>query len=407
MQKALPAEEDYTAEKKGVTTYANCGHCYPNAPVHSTDNCTYGPASSKSASFLSRRYEHADSLGHDLADPDVVATLHDMGWFDGDPTAATAEAWNITSHYGTHEKEDIRRSSPEATPPQATATAPPQATHSVAPPAAPPKNAVIHEATRAGVGIILLVAALACTDVITDTKTMAMAILIGFGFPAVLFFTLVEPAGAAMIPTLKLAPALYASRFSPQEWHSMLAHHNEWHSALVQQSTQANDVDPVVYMLLMACALAAVTMLMIQRGRATPERRAPTATALNTELQAMSAFRRQMSEYLNREPTATELEDERRRLAIQSYTQEHGFSPLSPPPSPNASPTSVMPIPPLPSEYSPVSPASDGEYVPGPNNFNDRVNNQMPVHLQLELARGHAMSMVGPTTSVSDSDSDD
>jgi hypothetical protein len=68
------------------------------------------------------------------------------------------------------------------------------ATQPTAPPVAPPKNAIIHEATRAGVGVILLVAALACTDVITDTKTMAMAILIGFGFPAVLFFTLVEPA---------------------------------------------------------------------------------------------------------------------------------------------------------------------------------------------------------------------
>jgi hypothetical protein len=205
-----------------------------------------------------------------------------MGWFDGDPTAATAEAWNITSHYGTHEKEDIHRSSPEAAPPQATATVPPQATPSVAPLAAPPKNAVIHEATRAGVGIIFLVAALAYTDVITDTKTMAMAILIGFGFPAVLFFTLVEPAGAAMIPTLKLAPALYASRISPQAWYSALAHHN----ALLDlgEHSTANDVDPVVYMLLMACALAAMTMLMIQRGRATPERRAPTATALNTEL---------------------------------------------------------------------------------------------------------------------------
>jgi hypothetical protein len=67
----------------------------------------------------------------------------------------------------------------------------------------------------------------------------ATCLLIGFGFPAILFFTLVEPAGAAMIHTRELAPAMYGSRFSPQEWNSMLAHHNEWHSALVQQSTHA------------------------------------------------------------------------------------------------------------------------------------------------------------------------
>jgi hypothetical protein len=130
------------------------------------------PATGKSASFLSRRYEQADSLGHDLADPDMVATLHDMGWFDGEPTAATAEAWNITSHHGTHEKEDIHRPAPEAAPPsQATATMPPQATPSVAPPAAPPNNAVIHEATRAGVSIILLVLVAALWHARTSSRT--------------------------------------------------------------------------------------------------------------------------------------------------------------------------------------------------------------------------------------------
>ena len=81
-----------------------------------------------------------------------------------------------------------------------------------------------------------------------------MAILIGFGFPAVPSFALVEPAGAAMISTIKIAPTLYGSRFSPQEWHSALAHHNALHAT-------ANDVDPIVYILLMACALAVVTML--------------------------------------------------------------------------------------------------------------------------------------------------
>ena len=81
-----------------------------------------------------------------------------------------------------------------------------------------------------------------------------------------------------MIHTRELAPAMYGSRFSPQEWNSMLAHHNEWHSALVQQSTHAtvSNVDPAVYVLLMACALTVVTMLMTQRGRAAPERRANT-----------------------------------------------------------------------------------------------------------------------------------
>jgi hypothetical protein len=113
---------------------------------------------------------------------------------------------------------------------------------------------------------------------------------------------------------------------------SMLAHHNEWHSALVQQSTHAtvSNVDPAVYVLLMVCVLTVVTMLMTQRGRAAPERRTPTAATLNPELQAMSTFRRQMTAYLNREPTATELEDERRRLTHQAYVQKHGFSPLSP-----------------------------------------------------------------------------
>jgi hypothetical protein len=67
-----------------------------------------------------------------------------------------------------------------------------------------------------------------------------------------------------------------------------------------------------------------------------------------------------MSEYLNREPTETEIEDEWRRLAIRSYIQEHGFSPLSPMPPP-PSPTSVVPDPPVGSEYSPVTPPDSGD----------------------------------------------
>jgi hypothetical protein len=52
-------------------------------------------------------------------------------------------------------------------------------------------------------------------------------------------------------------------------------------------------------------------------------------------------------------------------------------------------------------------PVSDNEYVPGPNTFADRVNNPMPIRLQIELARGHVMSIVGPTINVNDSVSDD
>jgi hypothetical protein len=116
-----------------------------------------------------------------------------------------------------------------------------------------------------------------------------------------------------MIHTMKLAPAMYGSKLSPQEWDSsMLALPSEWHAALVQQSTlaTASNVDPTVYVLLVAvwtcwdllvvCALAMVIMLMIQRGRATPELRVPTAAALNAELEAMATFRRKMTAYLNR-----------------------------------------------------------------------------------------------------------
>jgi hypothetical protein len=71
-----------------------------------------------------------------------------------------------------------------------------------------------------------------------------------------------------------------------------------------------------------------------------------------------------MSEYLNREPTETELDDERRRLAIQSYIQEHGFSPLSPMLTPPPSPTSVVPNPPADSEFSPVTPPDSGDDEP-------------------------------------------
>ena len=112
---------------------------------------------------------------------------------------------------------------------------------------------------------------------------------------------------------------------------------------LVQQNTQAtaSAVDPMMCVLLVVCALAIVVMLMIQRGRATPELRVPTAAALNAELEAMATFRRLMTPYLNREPNAPELDDERRRLACQAYVQEHGYSPLSRETTPHPSPNGV------------------------------------------------------------------
>ena len=97
---------------------------------------------------------------------------------------------------------------------------------------------------------------------------------------------------------------------------------------------------------------------MIQRGRATPERRTTTSASLNTEVQAMETFRRLMTDYLGRAPTAAEFEDERRRLAYQAFRDERGYSPLSPVPTPPPSPTSVVPdivrIP-MESEYSPLT----------------------------------------------------
>ena len=97
---------------------------------------------------------------------------------------------------------------------------------------------------------------------------------------------------------------------------------------------------------------------MIQRGRATPERRVTTVESLNEELQAMESFRRLMTNYLDRAPNMAELEAERRRLRYQAYIDEHGNSPLSPVPTPPPSPTSVVPDQvrvPMESEYSPIS----------------------------------------------------
>jgi hypothetical protein len=110
-----------------IDIYGSCWKCNPNAPVHSTDDRTYGPTTGKSASFLSRRYEHAGSLGHDVADPEVVSDLYDMGWFDGDTanTSATPEAWNITSQHDNREQEIIYRRTPDVSMPKEHVEEPP------------------------------------------------------------------------------------------------------------------------------------------------------------------------------------------------------------------------------------------------------------------------------------------
>jgi hypothetical protein len=168
-------------------------------------------------------------------------------------------------------------------------------------------------------------------------------------------------------------------------------------------SVFAAEVHPIAYLLLAAGALAlTVFMLHLHRGREA------TAAELHRDLQNMLLLRQR----LNRAPTDREIEAERQRLYVLQYIQDHGYSPVSPPQS---SPIVPVPVLPLPSEYPPVSPPqsppvvpiSDNEYAPGPNTFADRVNNPIPLHLQIELARGHAMAIVGPTIDVNDSDSGD
>jgi hypothetical protein len=167
-----------------------------------------------------------------------------------------------------------------------------------------------------------------------------MAILIGFGFPAVLFFTVVEPAGAAMIHTMQRAPAMYGSTLSPHEWSSMVAQEVQKHA----QAT-TNTVDPVVCALLIACVLTLAVMLMIkygpknsimmQRGRLIPEPRNPN------DAEAIIELFRQVTLNLGREPTLVEFDEIQRRRADDLFTIEHGFSPLSPNVSPHQSPIVV------------------------------------------------------------------
>ena len=68
------------------------------------------------------------------------------------------------------------------------------------------------------------------------------------------------------------------------------------------------------------------------------------------------------------------------------------------------------------SEYSPVSDIEDSTegnesetppYIPGPNDIPDMINNPMPEAMQIELVRGHAMGIIGPTTTWSDDEDDE
>jgi hypothetical protein len=199
-----------------------------------------------------------------------------------------------------------------------------------------------------------------------------------------------------------LKPAEFMTCMVPAE--SSLSMTTHQHSA----SVFAAEVHPIAYLLLAAGALG-LTVFMLHQHRG----REATAAELNRDLRNMFLLRQR----LNRAPTDREIEAERQRLYVLQYIQDHGYSPVSPPQSPP-----VVSVLPLLSEYSPVSPpqsppvvpTSDNENMPGPITFADRLwsslrdlNNPMPLHLQIELARGHAMAIIGPTTTVSDSDSDD
>jgi hypothetical protein len=152
---------------------------------------------------------------------------------------------------------------------------------------------------------------------------------------------------------------------------SMTAHQ---HSA----SVFAAEVLPIAYLLLAAGALALTVFMLHHQER------------FRHRFESHEVFSLRLR--LNCAPTAREIAAELQRLEVLRWTREHGYSPVS---SPEYSPVS-------PAQSPPVEPVSDDEYVPGPNTFADRVNNPMPVPLQIELARGHAMSIVGPTIDVND-----
>jgi hypothetical protein len=147
----------------------------------------------------------------------------------------------------------------------------------------------------------------------------------------------------------------------------------------------------MVCVLLVACALAIVVMLMIkhgpknaimiQRGRATPEPRVPNAAAINNELI------RQMTQFLGREPTIAELDDERRRRTCLLFTIEYGFSPLPPDTTPHQSPI--------------VEPESDDEQAPPTPEY---VPQYLRDHPDLAALNDDEQ---GPGINVSDSSSDE
>jgi hypothetical protein len=157
------------------------------------------------------------------------ACSYDMGWFDGDTTNAntTTEAWDITSQHGTREQEVVHRPAPEVSPPKGAVIPLPQVAPPVAPPAAPHKNAVIHEATRAGVGVIILV------DVPWHVQASSrIPRHYGYGNPHRLRVpgtTLLHPSRARWScddhHTQAEMQALYGTTVSPHVWDIYARHH--------------------------------------------------------------------------------------------------------------------------------------------------------------------------------------
>jgi hypothetical protein len=85
-----PLKKIDTAEKKGVTTYGNCGQCYPDVPPHSTDNCKYGPAAR-----ASRRVSSAVDTSTQIAPPDREPQTPPKGISTGPVTAVGFASINV------------------------------------------------------------------------------------------------------------------------------------------------------------------------------------------------------------------------------------------------------------------------------------------------------------------------
>ena len=121
----------------------------------------------------------------------------------------------------------------------------------------------------------------------------------------------------------------------------MMTLDTEWNAAFAQQHAHATagNVDPIVCVLMAACALAIVVALMIQygprnsvwmqRGRQVPETR-------NDDAVAIIELFDQVTLNLGREPTLAEFDEILKCRAVTMFTNEHGYGPLSPNPSPIA-----------------------------------------------------------------------